>query len=162
MNMHVTAEQGWTEERIERLRAMVKDGLSGRQIATALGVTRNAVIGKASRLKLGLHGKGVREPAPKSPNRGNATAGSILRRLAARKEQEARSESKVMPRLPTYRASAVDEPGVDCTYLLGLNSHTCRWPVGAVTGAGQLFCGARRAEGSSYCAEHKARSRLAV
>ena len=43
----------WTDERIERLRAMWADGSTASQIAEDLGgVTRNAVIGKAHRLGL--------------------------------------------------------------------------------------------------------------
>ena len=44
---------GWTPERIERLRTLVEaNELSFSQIAKELGTNRNAVIGKASRLKL--------------------------------------------------------------------------------------------------------------
>src|SRR5678815_4065030 len=43
----------WTEERIERLRAMWTKGATASQIADELGgVSRNAVIGKAHRLGL--------------------------------------------------------------------------------------------------------------
>ncbi len=43
----------WTDERIELLKKLWADGLSGNQIAAELGgITRNAVIGKAHRLGL--------------------------------------------------------------------------------------------------------------
>ena len=43
----------WTPEREEKLRQLWKKGHSGSQIARILGdTTRNAVIGKAHRLKL--------------------------------------------------------------------------------------------------------------
>src|SRR3954451_14651014 len=43
----------WTEERIERLKAMWTEGSTASQIADELGgVSRNAVIGKAHRLGL--------------------------------------------------------------------------------------------------------------
>jgi GcrA cell cycle regulator len=43
----------WTEERIERLKAMWTEGSTASQIADELGgVSRNAVIGKAHRLLL--------------------------------------------------------------------------------------------------------------
>src|SRR4030095_8171494 len=43
----------WTEERIERLKAMWAQGATASQIAAELGgVSRNAVIGKAHRLGL--------------------------------------------------------------------------------------------------------------
>ena len=43
----------WTEERIDRLKAMWAEGSTASQIADELGgVSRNAVIGKAHRLGL--------------------------------------------------------------------------------------------------------------
>lgn len=47
----------WTPERVERLREMAAAGKSGSEIAAVLGVTRNMVIGKATRLRdIQLHG----------------------------------------------------------------------------------------------------------
>ena len=52
----------WTEERIERLKKMWKDGATASQIADELGgVSRNAVIGKAHRLGL------EQRPSPVKP-----------------------------------------------------------------------------------------------
>lgn len=42
----------WTEERESRLRDLWDEGLSTRAIATALGVTKNAIVGKSYRLGL--------------------------------------------------------------------------------------------------------------
>lgn len=80
----------WPEERMERLTAMWAEGLSCGEIAKALGVTRNAVIGKRHRMKLPkrqeashrvnhMSYRPKREPkppkepkAPKQPRRGQA------------------------------------------------------------------------------------------
>jgi GcrA cell cycle regulator len=52
----------WTEERIDRLKKMWKDGATASQIADELGgVSRNAVIGKAHRLGL------EQRPSPVKP-----------------------------------------------------------------------------------------------
>ncbi|MGU3404505.1 GcrA family cell cycle regulator [Methylobacterium brachiatum] len=40
----------WTEDRIEAFGRLWDDGLSTRMIAAALGITKNAVVGKAYRL----------------------------------------------------------------------------------------------------------------
>ena len=42
----------WTDERVELLKSHFEAGLSCRQIADDIGVSRNAVIGKLSRLNL--------------------------------------------------------------------------------------------------------------
>src|SRR5689334_24902519 len=42
----------WTDERIELLKRHFEAGLSCREIAADIGVSRNAVIGKLSRLNL--------------------------------------------------------------------------------------------------------------
>lgn len=55
----------WTDDRVETLTLLWKDGASASQIARDLGgVTRNAVIGKIHRL--GLSGRGT----PSAPARG--------------------------------------------------------------------------------------------
>src|ERR1017187_9949006 len=50
-------EPTWTTERIELLKSRFAAGLSCREIAGDIGVSRNAVIGKLSRLNL-THQKG--------------------------------------------------------------------------------------------------------
>ena len=50
-NMFATAPT-WTTERVELLKSHFEAGLSCRQIAAEIGVSRNAVIGKLSRLGL--------------------------------------------------------------------------------------------------------------
>ena len=47
-----TNEPTWTEQRIELLKSRFQAGLTAREIAAEIGVSRNAVIGKLSRLDL--------------------------------------------------------------------------------------------------------------
>lgn len=47
----------WPDARVEELKARWHAGESMRQIAAALGTTRNAIIGKSNRLNLQFHGK---------------------------------------------------------------------------------------------------------
>ena len=44
----------WPEHAVEKLRFLIKDGFSARQIADRLGYTVNSVCGKAHRLKLSI------------------------------------------------------------------------------------------------------------
>src|SRR5215470_4626531 len=55
----------WTTERLELLKSGFEAGLSCREIACTIGVSRNAVIGKISRLNLTRDKAGVRGPARK-------------------------------------------------------------------------------------------------
>lgn len=60
----------WTPQAIQRLREMIAEGCTGQQVADDLGggLSRNAVIGKASRLGLTWPSKPVRaEPEPPPP-----------------------------------------------------------------------------------------------
>ena len=61
----------WTEERVETLKGLWRNGYTARQIAEKLGgVTRNAVIGKAHRLGLSSRPQPVkRQEAPLDLNR---------------------------------------------------------------------------------------------
>jgi len=45
-------EPTWTDERLELLKSRFAEGLTCREIADDIGVSRNAVIGKLSRLNL--------------------------------------------------------------------------------------------------------------
>ncbi len=58
---------GWTDERVEQLKALWTEGLSASQIARVLGgVTRNAVIGKVHRLGLAGRAGPARSERPRS------------------------------------------------------------------------------------------------
>ena len=53
----------WTEERVDNLKRLWGAGHSASEIGQAIGVTKNAVIGKAHRLKL----SGRPSPIQRSP-----------------------------------------------------------------------------------------------
>jgi hypothetical protein len=53
----------------------------------------------------------------------------------------------------------VSEGTFESVRLLDARSGQCRWPVGEAVGADMMVCGCRTIIGSSYCAEHKERSR---
>ena len=75
---------GWTDARIERLKALWAEGRSASEIAGLLGeVTRNAVIGKVHRLGLAGRKTTSRQPVPRrtSPRRGKS--GRVERHHAA-------------------------------------------------------------------------------
>jgi GcrA cell cycle regulator len=134
----------WTEERLERLKNRFEAGLSCRQIAADIGVSRNAVIGKLSRLNL---------------TRDTAVARLPLARNGAAK----RPRAKAGPRLQYNMLQAVyaeplpdDEPvnSEHCCSLLELSNARCRWPINTPGAEDFCFCGDTPVEGLPYCAGH--------
>ena len=93
----------WTEERIDRLKAMWTKGATASQIAEELGgVSRNAVIGKAHRL--GLESR----PSPVKP-------GEEKEKKAAAKAAPAPKAAKPAAPRPAPAASAPREPAADAS-----------------------------------------------
>ena len=83
-------ETSWTEERLEMLKALWEEGLSISQIGERLGVTRNAVAGKAHRPNL----RKRQSPIAKKPKKAvePETPKDLPLRLALRGIQWSRSK----------------------------------------------------------------------
>ena len=102
----------WTDERIERLKALWSQGVTASQIADELGgVSRNAVIGKAHRL--GLQSR----PSPVKPNEAEAAPApepAKPERKAAAPEKEpkkgAQSERKAAAPAPEEKEAPAAAP----------------------------------------------------
>jgi len=139
-------EPTWTAERVELLKSRFEAGLSCREIADDIGVSRNAVIGKLSRLNLTRERRGdARRPAQKDPAK--------------------RHRPKTLPRLQYQMLQALyaepqpaadDEPIHDghCCSLLELSEQRCRWPISNPGADDFCFCGNTPVEGLPYCAGH--------
>jgi GcrA cell cycle regulator len=141
-----TNEPTWTTERVELLKSRFAAGLSCREIAGEIGVSRNAVIGKLSRLNLTRE---KRDDARRS-ERSDAAKGR---------------RPKTVPRLQYQMLKAVygePEPAADdgvipnghCCSLLELSEQRCRWPISTPGLADFCFCGNTPLEGLPYCAGH--------
>ncbi len=141
----------WTEERVALLKSHFEAGLSCRQIAAAIGVSRNAVIGKLTRLNL------TREKKAKAPPRKAAAAAARGRAGNA----VPRFRQQLLRVLQTEPEPAVtDEPihNGHCCSLFELSKEKCRWPISTPGAEDFCFCGNPPVEGLPYCAGH---SRLA-
>jgi GcrA cell cycle regulator len=137
----------WTTERVEILKQGFEAGLSCREIAAQIGVSRNAVIGKISRLKLARDKGGVVRIVKRESSEGRRPRAK-LRQIILRTQ----------PAEPDL--AAADEPihnGHTCS-LFELSKETCRWPISTPGAADFCFCGNPPIEGLPYCAGH---SRLA-
>ncbi len=128
---------GWTDERVEQLKALWAEGLSASQIARVLGgVTRNAVIGKVHRL--GLAGRAT-------PARAERPRTSVARRAAV---HVAIPEPEIIEEDPI-----IMEDGSFAT-VLTINDRMCRWPIGDPAENEFHFCGRKPKSGSPYCEAH--------
>jgi GcrA cell cycle regulator len=135
----------WTTERIELLKVHFAAGLTCREIAERIGVSRNAVIGKMSRLNL------TRDKA--GPARKKATGDGRQRASLALRRQ-------ILKAVAADEAPAPEESianGHRCS-LFELSNETCRWPLSTPGAADFCFCGNPPLQGLPYCPGH---SRLA-
>ena len=131
----------WTDERVTVLKKLWGEGKTAAEIASTLGgVTRNAVIGKAHRLKLSNRAspivsskKSVKPKVVKSSKPKPANAN-----VSPPRKQVILSSDKDRPRLP----------------LAGLGAQDCRWPMGDPQHDDFGFCGDPIASGVPYCLEH--------
>lgn len=142
----------WTDERVNQLTQMWGEGKTAAEIAKLLGgVSRNAVIGKAHRLKLS---------GRVSPIQQNNTRPEITQRPPANEVRQSRPVAKerivAAPVLDAiFREETIEIKGIKLTEL---RESTCRWPVGDPKEADFKFCGCHASEGMTYCNHH---SRLA-
>lgn len=131
----------WTVERERKLKELWKKGHSASQIANILGeTTRNAVIGKAHRLKL---------------------AARATSRISNVKNKETKNHNQItkpekLSRKAKFKSLLLDknfEPESPKS-LEELSDSTCRWPIGHPDQKDFYFCGRTSVEGFSYCKLH--------
>ena len=131
----MAAVSWWTDERVDELKARLSRGESGTEICVAMqAISRNAVVGKAYRLKLArpanfevVKSARVRRPANPRP---------AVRAKPAKMADE--------PALPVF-----ENPKT----LMELQFGDCRWP-GDGSGINVLYCGAPTFNGRAYCLAH--------
>lgn len=154
---------GWSEERVEKLRNLIKQRLSARQIAGRIGgVSRNAVIGKVHRLGLQLPGS--------SPEQRREVGHQSVQRLVQRVAVvRSRRRKAVQSRLSVEQRAMIKEaaemkavaranlapPEVRNLNLIDLGPSDCRWPLGD---GPYTFCGCPQNATSRYCDFHHALS----
>jgi GcrA cell cycle regulator len=134
----------WTTERVERLISHFQAGLSCRQIAADIGVSRNAVIGKLSRLGL-TRGKTIGEPRAKKPAKERGAARSVPR-----------LQYQMLQTLYEDDLGPANAPGVSeqrCS-LFELSKERCRWPISTPGAEDFCFCGNQPLDGQPYCLGH--------
>ena len=142
----------WTEDRVSLLRKLWGDGHTAAEIAKQLGgVTRNAVIGKAHRLKLS------NRVSPIQQNK------KVANKNTKRKKVEsvvvsAPSTEKVVSAsaAPVKKRPILSDhiPDGKLYSLTELQPRMCRWPCGDPREDAFGFCGDQTVSGIPYCEEH--------
>ena len=139
----------WTDERVSMLKKLWVEGKTAAEIAKIIGggVTRNAVIGKAHRMKLS---------GRISPIQENTRPETVSHRTAPKTQKQS------VPRVTSRDIIApVQAPPVEENYCYGagvqlveLKERMCRWPIGDPKEEGFKFCGGPSVEGLPYCDHH--------
>ena len=176
----------WTDDRVEKLKAMWGEGQSASQIAKALGgVTRNAVIGKVHRLGLSNRATGAKsaassaaptaeaKPAKAASKSAPAAAPAptaetvvvaapatphkpVIQSSTMRREPPPPTPAMVEDAARTAQALAAIQKKAKKLDLLELTERTCKWPIGDPATEDFYFCGLGCAPGKPYCDAHVA------
>lgn len=141
----------WTHERIEDLKRLWATGHSASQIGKALGVSKNAVIGKAHRLDL---------PARPSPIRADRHRQRPLQRSKPRiPTPPSRAALAPAPRVaPAVEVPAPKPAPRPVRMKAAAGGRGCLWPIGDPGDADFHFCGGEAVPSKPYCDEHCARA----
>lgn len=171
----------WTDERVELLKKRWAEGVPAAKIAEELGgATRNAVIGKAYRLRLSKKsGRGKMAASKKTVKRSrvNTDAGANNRSSARSQSaaagtrisgtaQPGRDQGPVTPfNVPTAispeeaaeqvrsNVLAAEQNALKLS-LMELTERTCKWPIGDPATEEFWFCGLPSQPGKPYCNAH--------
>lgn len=124
----------WNPEQISQLIRLWGEGLSTADIGKRLGISKNAVVGKAHRLHLAARPSPIKRTGPRVP------------RLS-------RPVVHVRPAVQTQAPMPTPPPA---PRVVELSNQACRWPIGHPGDPGFHFCTDRAIQGKPYCIEHSA------
>jgi GcrA cell cycle regulator len=142
----------WTEETIARLRALWDEGHSTAEIGRRMGITKNAVVGKAHRLNLPARPSPIRREAhaPRATPRRQPTPRPAQPAFRRPLPAPAPRPVVVAPTPISASGGAVIRP------FPRLTNRDCCWPMGDPGTPNFRFCTAEPLGGKPYCAEHAA------
>lgn len=142
----------WTDEMVEGLRKMWKQGLTTNEIAKNLGVSKNSIVGKVHRLNLTARPSPIKKKDNSTAIKPTTTAVETENNVACTK-----TAKKVSTAVETNVKVSSFEKNTStsaCLKLTELDSHTCRWPIGDPRDDSFGFCGKKVRSGQTYCEEH--------
>ncbi|HEX5325131.1 MAG TPA: GcrA family cell cycle regulator [Acetobacteraceae bacterium] len=147
----------WTDEIILRLRALWDEGHSTAEIGRQLGMSKNAVVGKAHRLDLPARPSPIRRdgsaPRPRRPSVPRV-AGPTLPPLASTRTPGP-SFTVPTPRPVAVRRVAAPAPRLQPVAPRPYGRViTCCWPIGEPGTRSFRFCDDASVPGKPYCEQH--------
>ena len=170
----------WTEETIARLRALWAEGHSTAEIGRRMGVSKNAVVGKAHRLNLPARPSPIRRlgtdasarpptprrvtgptlpPLPAAPRepltREPGTREAMPRDMLAHRPAAARPAEAPSPRpAPIEPVRATAPLRAVSAQRSSTRISACCWPIGEPGKPSFRFCNAEALNNKPYCSEH--------
>jgi GcrA cell cycle regulator len=170
----------WSEDSIGQLTALWAEGHSTAEIGRRLGVSKNAVVGKAHRLNLLARPSPIRRGAeagaarPASPRRPSGLTlpslaepscaaaltgeapGSLISPDAGRRASlpPSRTEAATAPAPRPPPVAAKPAPRLSHVPPRASRVSACCWPIGEPGKPSFRFCDAEAMTGKPYCAEH--------
>lgn len=137
----------WNDDSIARIKALWAEGHSTAEIGRRMGVTKNAVVGKAHRLNLPARPSPIR----RIPGEKRVTSRPAVRRVIGPTLPALQS----MARQPLAKAPVVLRPVPVQPRPAGRVSSCC-WPLGEPGTPEFHFCGDPTVPAKPYCEEHVA------
>lgn len=138
----------WTPDKIKLLEQYWAEGLSITQIGKNLGMTRNAVVGKAHRMGLNKRPSPILRTA-------SAAKTSLPRPASAKKASPDKGVAAGGPPPATGKANHTAKVAAALAAAIPVSkTATCKWPIGDPRKPDFHFCEAPALEGKPYCAEH--------
>jgi GcrA cell cycle regulator len=151
----------WTPERIEELKKLWDAGHSASEIGKKLGVSKNAVVGKAHRLKLSSRPSPIKRGGPTTRRRPAAsqrqaaaraaTASPLLNTGATTVAEPTGKPVSQSPFAPPVRSS---RPAPTRSSRRATGTQACAWPIGDPGDPDFHFCGEQSVPGKPYCEAH--------
>ena len=138
-------ETVWTAEKVKMLEALLEEKLSASQIGERLGVSRNAVIGKAHRLNMKLRSR-PESSAARRVVRQKPSAPTVLRA----------SKTMWVDGLPVVPAQPFLRHDGQMHDTLSIGQKHCKWIVEG-HGKSARYCGNEAVPKRSWCVGHMAK-----
>lgn len=130
----------WSPERIADLTKLWNEGLATSEIGKRLGISKNAVVGKAHRLHLSARPSPIRR---------------VMMRSALPRPPRPIAEPRAMMAAVAHDVARPHSPPQP-ERVVELSNQTCKWPIGHPNETGFHFCGERAIVGKPYCQSHTA------